>query len=172
MTRVVVDEETETDVMIAFVLMSDPEQVGITRFLARAALEYRELGEFADDAETIISEFVTNAIQHAAKGISDKICVTLMHVWHGEGVAVVVTGPSPAPPVMRQCRLAKGFMRALCRLAGRPPPASGANLGNFALSGKKARVARAKFPRSAKFPRYRRRHKGGKSLQAGAYWTA
>jgi hypothetical protein len=37
MTRVAVDEEIETDIMVAFVLSSDPEQVGITRCLVRAA---------------------------------------------------------------------------------------------------------------------------------------
>jgi hypothetical protein len=40
MTGVVVDEETETDIMVAFVLRGDPGQVGITRCLVRAALVY------------------------------------------------------------------------------------------------------------------------------------
>jgi len=102
MTRVVVDEERETDIMVAFVLRSDPEQVGITRCLVRAALVYRGLGAYADDAVAVASELVANAIQHATADVCDKVGVTLMHVWDGEAVAVVVTDPSPVPPVLRQ----------------------------------------------------------------------
>lgn len=102
MTRVVVAEETETDIMVAFVLGGDPEKVGITRCLVRAALEYRGLGAYADDTEAVASELVTNAIQHATSDIRDKVGVTLMIVWGGDAVAVVVTDPSPAPPVIRQ----------------------------------------------------------------------
>lgn len=102
MTRVVVDEETETDIMVAFVVSGDPEQVGIARCLVRAALEYRGLGAYADDAQTVASELVTNAIQHATADVCDKVGVTLMIVWGGDAVAVVVTDPSPVPPVIRQ----------------------------------------------------------------------
>jgi anti-sigma regulatory factor (Ser/Thr protein kinase) len=102
MTRVVVDAETETDIMVAFVLRSDPGQVGITRCLVRAALEYRGLGAYANDAETVASELVTNAIQHATTDVCDRVGVTLMHVWDGDAVALVVTDPSPVPPVIRQ----------------------------------------------------------------------
>jgi anti-sigma regulatory factor (Ser/Thr protein kinase) len=69
MTRVVVAEETETDIMVAFILSGDPGKVGITRCLVRAALEYRGLGVYADDAETVTSELVTNAIQHATADV-------------------------------------------------------------------------------------------------------
>jgi anti-sigma regulatory factor (Ser/Thr protein kinase) len=102
MTGVVVDEETETDIMVAFVLRGDPGQVGITRCLVRAALEYRGLGAYADDAEAVTSELVANAIQHATADVCDKVGVTLMRVWGGDAVAVVVTDPSPVPPVIRQ----------------------------------------------------------------------
>ena len=54
MTRTVVDEET--DIMVALVLNADPEQVGITRCLVRAALQYRGLGAYADDAQTVASD--------------------------------------------------------------------------------------------------------------------
>jgi anti-sigma regulatory factor (Ser/Thr protein kinase) len=104
MTRLVVDEEIETDVMVAFVLRGDPEQVGITRCLVRAALEYRGLGIFADDAEIVVSELVTNAIQHATADTNDMVGVTLMRVWDGDAVGVVVTDPSPVPPVTLQFR--------------------------------------------------------------------
>ena len=111
MTRTVVDEET--DIMVALVLNADPEQVGITRCLVRAALQYRGLGAYADDAQTVASELVTNAIQHATADVRDKVGVTLMHVWGGDAVAVVVTDPSPVPPVIRPAALASEGGRGL-----------------------------------------------------------
>jgi anti-sigma regulatory factor (Ser/Thr protein kinase) len=92
----------QADIMIAFVLVSDPRQVGMTRCLVRAALEYRGLGHYASEAGIIASELVTNAIQHASNADPDsKIGVTLMRVWGGEAVSVVVTDSSPRPPVKR-----------------------------------------------------------------------
>ena len=111
MTRTVVDEET--DIMVALVLNADPEQVGITRCLVRAALQYRGLGAYADDAQTVASELVTNAIQHATADVRDKVGVTLMTVWGGEAVAVVVTDPSPVPPIIRQTASASEHGRGL-----------------------------------------------------------
>ena len=111
MTRTVVDEET--DIMVALVLNADPEQVGITRCLVRAALEYRGLTDYADDAEIVASELVANAIQHATADVRDKVGVTLMHVRGGDAVAVVVTDPSPVPPVIRPAALASEGGRGL-----------------------------------------------------------
>ena len=72
----------QADIMIALVLASDPGQVGITRCLVRAALDYRGLGHYAPEAETIASELLTNAIQHArSTDPTDKIGVTLMRLW-------------------------------------------------------------------------------------------
>jgi anti-sigma regulatory factor (Ser/Thr protein kinase) len=89
---------TQADIMIALVLARDPGQVGITRCLVRAALEYRGLGHYAPEAEIIASELVTNAIQHArSTDPADKIGVTLIRVWDGEAVSVVVTDSSPLP---------------------------------------------------------------------------
>jgi len=103
----------EPEIMISFVLLRDPGQVAMTRCLIRAALEHRELGTYADDTATIASELVTNAIQHATTGIADKIGVTLMRVWDGEAVAVVVTDPSPVPPVRRDATAADEHGRGL-----------------------------------------------------------
>ena len=89
----------ETDIMIAFVLLNIPEQVGMARCLVRAALDYRRLGHYADDAEIIASELVTNAMQHVSPDPAEKIGVNLVRVWNGEAVAVVVTDSSPIPPV-------------------------------------------------------------------------
>lgn len=94
---------TEADIVIALVLARDPEQVGITRCLVRTALEYRGLGQYASEAETIASELVTNAIQHAGNADPDaKIGVTLLRVWDEEAISVVVTDSSPIPPIKRQ----------------------------------------------------------------------
>jgi len=93
----------EADIMIAFVLASDPGQVGMTRCLVRAALEYRRLGRYASEAEIITSELVTNAIQHAGGADPNSmIGVTLMRVWDREAISVVVTDSSPVPPVKRE----------------------------------------------------------------------
>lgn len=99
--------------MVAFVLRGDPGQVGIARCLVRAALVYRGLGAYADDAEAVASELVANAIQHATTGVSDKVGVTLMRVWGGDAVAVVVTDPLPVPPVIRRAGPANEHGRGL-----------------------------------------------------------
>jgi anti-sigma regulatory factor (Ser/Thr protein kinase) len=93
------DTAIETDIMIAFVLLNIPEQVGMARCLVRAALDYRRLGHYADDAEIIASELVTNAIQHASQDPAEKNGVNLVRIWSGEAIAVVVTDSSPIPPV-------------------------------------------------------------------------
>ncbi len=93
----------EAEIMIALVLASDPGQVGMTRCLVRAALEYRGLGYYASEAEIIASELVTNAIQHDSGADPDaKIGVTLMRVRAGDAISVVVTDSSPVPPVKRE----------------------------------------------------------------------
>ena len=62
--------------LIAFVLPSIPESVRIARFHVRAALGFHELGEYADDAEIITSELVTNAIQHVCGDGTETVGVT------------------------------------------------------------------------------------------------
>jgi len=59
---------TGTQPLIAFTLPSSPEAAGIARCHVRAALDYHGLGDYADDAETITSELVTNAIEHIGLG--------------------------------------------------------------------------------------------------------
>jgi anti-sigma regulatory factor (Ser/Thr protein kinase) len=93
----------DADIIMALVLASDPGQVGMTRCLVRAALEYRGLGHYAPDAEIITSELVTNAIQRArSTDPADKVGVTLMRVWDGKAISIVVTDSSPLPPIRRQ----------------------------------------------------------------------
>ena len=50
--------------LIAFVLPGIPESAWMARFHVRAALGFHELAQYAEDAEIITSELVTNAIQH------------------------------------------------------------------------------------------------------------
>ena len=47
--------------LIAFALPGIPESVPVARWHVRAALDSHGLGEYADDAEIITSELVTNA---------------------------------------------------------------------------------------------------------------
>ena len=51
--------------LVALTLPSTPDSVRKARLHTRAALDSHELGNYADDAETITSELVTNAITHA-----------------------------------------------------------------------------------------------------------
>jgi anti-sigma regulatory factor (Ser/Thr protein kinase) len=93
----------ETDPqLITFMLSSIPESVRMARFHVRAALGFHELDEYADDAEIITSELVTNAIQHVCGDGKEAIGVTLARTRNPEGVTVVVSDSSPVGPVMRE----------------------------------------------------------------------
>lgn len=87
--------------LIAFVLPSSPESVRIARFHVRAALGSHGLGEYADDAETITSELVTNAVQHVCDDGVQGIGVTIVRVWNPNAVTVVVSDSSREGPIKR-----------------------------------------------------------------------
>ena len=87
--------------LIVFVFPSIPESVRIARFHVRAALGFHGLGEYADDAEIITSELVTNAIQHVRDDGTNTIVVTLARVWNPAAVTVVVSDSSSEGPVRR-----------------------------------------------------------------------
>jgi anti-sigma regulatory factor (Ser/Thr protein kinase) len=70
----------------------------MARFYIRAALTYHDLGDYAEDAEAITSELVTNAIEHAG---APKFGLEVMRLAGSRAVAVIVTDPSPHPPVKR-----------------------------------------------------------------------
>jgi len=93
------------DPMIAIVMLSTPESVGLVRGQVRAALDYAGLGAHADDAELIASELVSNAVRHGSTGQEDKITVALIRVTNPSGVALIVIDSSPSPPVMRELTL-------------------------------------------------------------------
>jgi serine/threonine-protein kinase RsbW len=89
---------TETTSLISFTLPSTPYSVQMARFYIRAALTYHDLGDYAEDAETITSELVTNAIRHAG---APQFDLEVMHLAGAGAVAVVVTDLSAQPPVKR-----------------------------------------------------------------------
>jgi serine/threonine-protein kinase RsbW len=86
----------ETTSLVAFTLPGTPYSVRMARFYVRAALSYHDLGDYAEDAEMVTSELVSNAIAHASAA---AINLELMRLDGSRAVAVVVTDPSPQPPV-------------------------------------------------------------------------
>jgi anti-sigma regulatory factor (Ser/Thr protein kinase) len=85
--------------LIAFVVPGTPESVPIARWHVRDALGSRGLGEFAEDAEIITSELVTNSVQHVRGNGAQTIGVTLTHSGSPAAVTVVVSDSSPQGPV-------------------------------------------------------------------------
>jgi anti-sigma regulatory factor (Ser/Thr protein kinase) len=97
-TTMAVTATAETTSLVAFTLPGTPYSVRMARFYVRAALGYHDLGDYAGDVETVTSELVSNAIAHAG---ARAINLELMHMDDPGAVVVVVTDPSPIPPVMR-----------------------------------------------------------------------
>jgi anti-sigma regulatory factor (Ser/Thr protein kinase) len=89
---------TNTMSLIAFTLPSTPYSVQMARFYIRAALSYHDLGDYTEDAETVISELVTNAIIHAD---APRFGIQVMRLAGSGAVALIVTDPSPKSPVKR-----------------------------------------------------------------------
>jgi anti-sigma regulatory factor (Ser/Thr protein kinase) len=85
--------------LIVFVFPSIPESVRIARLHVRAALGFHGLGEYADDAEIITSELVTNAVQHVCGNGSKTIGVTLTAAGSPAAVTVAVSDSSPHGPI-------------------------------------------------------------------------
>jgi anti-sigma regulatory factor (Ser/Thr protein kinase) len=88
----------ETTALAAFTLPGSPHSARMARFYVRAALTYHRLGGYADDAEAVASELIANAVTHAPAPI-----VTLALTWleASRALGIVVTDPSPSPPVVR-----------------------------------------------------------------------
>jgi anti-sigma regulatory factor (Ser/Thr protein kinase) len=89
---------TETTSLIAFTLPSTPYSVQMARFYVRAALSYHDLGDYAENAEMVTSEIMTNAVEHAG---AQTIGLELTSLEGSAAVAIVVTDSSPLPPVKR-----------------------------------------------------------------------
>lgn len=88
----------ETTPLIALTLATSPYSVRMARFYVRAALAHHDLGHYADDAEAVTSELVTNAIAHAD---SPSFGLEIMRSKDRASVAVIVTDSSLTPPVKR-----------------------------------------------------------------------
>ena len=88
--------------LIALALPSTPYSVQMARFYVRATLTYHDLGDYAEDAEAVTSEFVTNAIEHTG---APQFGLQVVRLSGPEAVAVMVmvmvTDTSPCPPVKR-----------------------------------------------------------------------
>ena len=93
------------DPMIAISMLSTPESVGMVRGQVRAALEFSGLKDYADDAELIASELVSNAVRHGSSSADDKITVALSRIPGGPGVALIVIDTSPEPPILKEFTL-------------------------------------------------------------------
>ena len=87
---------TETTPLIGFTLPGTPYSVQMARFYVRAALNYHDLADYAEDATEITSELVTNAITHAG---AETVGLALARLQDPPALAVVVTDTSPEPPV-------------------------------------------------------------------------
>jgi anti-sigma regulatory factor (Ser/Thr protein kinase) len=87
--------------LIALALPGIPESVPVARRQIRAALGLHGLGEYADDAEIITSELVTNAVQHGCHNGTMTIGVTLTTAGSPAAVTVAVSDSSPHGPVRR-----------------------------------------------------------------------
>ena len=88
---------TQTMSLAAFTLPGTPHSARMARFYVRAALDYHNLGDYAGDVETVTSELVSNAVMHAN---AQAISLELMRLKEDPGaIVVVVTDPSPLPPV-------------------------------------------------------------------------
>jgi anti-sigma regulatory factor (Ser/Thr protein kinase) len=89
---------TETMSLIAFTLPGIPYSVQLARFYVRATLSYHDLGDAIENAETVTSELVTNAVTHAG---ALPVGLELACLEGGTTLAIVVSDSSPVPPVMR-----------------------------------------------------------------------
>ena len=88
---------TQTMSLAAFTLPGTPHSARMARFYVRAALTNHNLGDYAGDVETVTSELVTNAVTHAN---AQAISLELMRLKEdSDAIVVVVTDPSPLPPV-------------------------------------------------------------------------
>lgn len=80
--------------LASFTLPAAPESAGAARGRVRAALLASGLRDLADDAELIVSEFVTNAVLHARSPAR----VTLITA--GGALMIITADSSQEPPAM------------------------------------------------------------------------
>jgi anti-sigma regulatory factor (Ser/Thr protein kinase) len=83
--------------LVAFTLPGTPYSVRMARFYVGAALRHHDLADYAESAEAVTSELVTNAIAHTG---ADAVGLELMCLEGSGAIVIVVTDPCPLPPVM------------------------------------------------------------------------
>jgi anti-sigma regulatory factor (Ser/Thr protein kinase) len=88
----------QTTPLVAFTLPGSPYSVQMARFYIRAALRYHNLAGYTEDSEAVASELVTNAIKHTG---ASAVGLELTCLEGAAALAIVVTDPSPLPPVKR-----------------------------------------------------------------------
>jgi anti-sigma regulatory factor (Ser/Thr protein kinase) len=89
---------TETKSLAAFTLPGSPYSTRTARSYIRAALTHHGLGSYAEAAETVASELISNAVIHAA---APMVSLELTRLEGFRALAIVVTDPCPLPPVKR-----------------------------------------------------------------------
>jgi anti-sigma regulatory factor (Ser/Thr protein kinase) len=82
---------------MAFTLPGTPFSARMARSYIRAALDYHDLDDYAEDIETVASELVSNAIVHAG---APRFGLELLRLMDSGAVAIIVTDPCPRPPAM------------------------------------------------------------------------
>jgi anti-sigma regulatory factor (Ser/Thr protein kinase) len=87
--------------LIALTLRGCPESVPVARRHVRTALIIHGLGEYADDAEIITAELVTNAVQHACAHRAETIGVSLTQTGRPAVVTIGVSDSSSHGPIKR-----------------------------------------------------------------------
>jgi hypothetical protein len=84
--------------LAGFTLPGTPYSVRMARFYVRATLSRHGLACFADDAETISAELVSNAVVHAG---AQPLSLALGSLeGPGTTIAIVVRDSSPCPPAL------------------------------------------------------------------------
>ena len=79
--------------LIAFILPGIPESVRTARLHVQAALGFHGLADYAEDAEIVTSELVTNAVRHASPPIIVEVMCETSH-----SLQVRVSDATPQPP--------------------------------------------------------------------------
>jgi anti-sigma regulatory factor (Ser/Thr protein kinase) len=101
---------TGAGALVAFTLPGTPYSVQMARSYVQATLNYHDLDAYAEDAEMVASELVTNAIKHAG---AQAVGLELTFLHDAGALAIVVTDPCPLPPVKRDPSGDAAFGRGL-----------------------------------------------------------
>lgn len=81
--------------LVIFTLPATPESARTARRYVRAAFAFHGLAEYADDAEIITSELVTNVIRHVCADGTQTLHVCLILEPPGHAVTIAVCDSSP-----------------------------------------------------------------------------